>query len=59
MVNANKTNLIIQGQGYESTIISWNDTSSSTGGTAYSASVTVFAPGFVAYNITFEVPLDN
>ncbi|KAL2941543.1 putative pectinesterase 15 [Bienertia sinuspersici] len=53
-INENKINLMIQGQGYEKTIISWNDTANSTNGTVYSASVTIFAPGFVAYNITFE-----
>ncbi|XP_010683975.2 probable pectinesterase 15 isoform X1 [Beta vulgaris subsp. vulgaris] len=54
MINENKTNLIIEGQGYENTILSWNDTSNSTGGTIYSASVTIFAPGFIAYNISFQ-----
>ncbi|XP_056684541.1 probable pectinesterase 15 isoform X2 [Spinacia oleracea] len=54
MINANKTNLIFQGQGYQNTAIAWNDTSNSTGGTANSASVTIFAPGFIAYNISFQ-----
>lgn len=54
-VSANKTNLIIQGQGYLNTIIAWNDTANSTGGTAFSSSVAIFAPCFTAYNISFQV----
>ncbi|KAK9733393.1 hypothetical protein RND81_04G065200 [Saponaria officinalis] len=54
-IDANKTNVILQGQGYQTTTIAWNDTSNSTGGTAYSASVTIFSPGFIAYNISFQV----
>ncbi|KAM1221614.1 hypothetical protein ACFX13_009461 [Malus domestica] len=53
-VSANKTNLIIQGQGYLNTIIAWNDTANSTGGTAFSSSVAIFAPCFTAYNISFQ-----
>ncbi|KAH9602905.1 hypothetical protein KSS87_014001 [Heliosperma pusillum] len=53
-IDANKTNLILQGEGYETTTITWNDTSNSTGGTAYSASVTILSPGFIAYNISFQ-----
>lgn len=55
LVHANKTNLIFQGRGYHNTIIAWNDTANSTGGTAYSASVSVFAPNFTAYNLSFQV----
>lgn len=53
-VNKNKTNLIIQGQGYLNTAISWNDTASSTGGTSSSYTFAVFAPKFIAYNISFQ-----
>ncbi|XP_076928249.1 putative pectinesterase 14 [Bidens hawaiensis] len=53
-VNQNKTNLIIQGQGYLNTEIAWNDTANSTGGTIYSATVSVFAQNFIAYNISFK-----
>ncbi|KAK9195317.1 hypothetical protein WN943_003437 [Citrus x changshan-huyou] len=53
VVNANKTNLIFLGRGYLNTIIEWNDTANSTGGTAYSSSVAVFASNFTAYNISF------
>ncbi|CAB4287312.1 unnamed protein product [Prunus armeniaca] len=53
-VAANKTNLIFQGQGYLNTIIAWNDTANSTGGTARSSSVAIFAPYFTAYNISFQ-----
>ncbi|KAF9594156.1 hypothetical protein IFM89_028813 [Coptis chinensis] len=54
LVHANKLNLIFQGQGYLSTSIAWNDTANSTGGTAYSSSVSIYAPNFIAYNISFK-----
>ncbi|KAK2983741.1 hypothetical protein RJ640_024094 [Escallonia rubra] len=54
VVSANKTNLIIQGRGYHNTDISWNDTANSTGGTACSFTVAIFAPNFIAYNISFK-----
>lgn len=55
IVHASKTNLIFQGRGYLSTIIAWNDTANSTGGTPYSASTSIFALNFTAYNISFQV----
>ncbi|PIA54926.1 hypothetical protein AQUCO_00901081v1 [Aquilegia coerulea] len=54
VVQANKTNLIFEGQGYLNTYIAWNDTANSTGGTVYSFSVAIFAPNFIAYNISFQ-----
>ncbi|XP_022982962.1 probable pectinesterase 15 [Cucurbita maxima] len=54
VVEANKTNLIIQGQGYLNTTIEWNDTANSTGGTPYSSSVTIFPSNFIAFNISFK-----
>ncbi|KAE9590888.1 putative pectinesterase [Lupinus albus] len=54
VVQGNKTNLIIQGQGYLNTIIEWNDTANSTGGTAYSYSFGVYSSKFTAYNISFK-----
>ncbi|XP_004306176.1 PREDICTED: probable pectinesterase 15-like [Fragaria vesca subsp. vesca] len=53
-VNASKTNLIFQGQGYLNTAIAWNDSANSSGGTGRSASVSIFAPSFTAYNISFK-----
>ncbi|KAL0344688.1 UNVERIFIED_CONTAM: putative pectinesterase 15 [Sesamum radiatum] len=53
VVSSNKTNLIVQGQGYLNTVIAWNDTANSTGGTSYSSTFATFAPSFVAYNISF------
>ncbi|CAI9097903.1 OLC1v1034422C2 [Oldenlandia corymbosa var. corymbosa] len=54
-VSANKTNLIIQGQGRLNTYIAWNDTSdSSHGSTANSSTFTISAANFVAYNISFQ-----
>lgn len=55
VVSSNKTNLIIQGQGYLNTAISWNDTANSTGGTAYSSTIAIFSADFIAYNISFQV----
>ncbi|XP_022846240.1 probable pectinesterase 15 [Olea europaea var. sylvestris] len=54
VVSSNKTNLIIQGQGYLNTAISWNDTANSTGGTAYSSTIAIFSADFIAYNISFQ-----
>ncbi|KAI4300367.1 hypothetical protein L6164_033755 [Bauhinia variegata] len=53
-VQENKAKLILQGQGYLNTIIEWNDTANSTGGTSYSYSVGIFASNFTAYNISFK-----
>jgi pectin methylesterase-like acyl-CoA thioesterase len=55
IVPSTKTNVTLQGQGYTSTIIVWNDTASSAKGTQNSASVGVFADDFVAKNISFKV----
>ncbi|KAL7133505.1 hypothetical protein ABFS83_12G145300 [Erythranthe nasuta] len=52
-ISSNKTNLIVQGQGYLKTAIEWNDTANSTGGTSYSSTFAVSAPNFIAYNISF------
>ncbi|OMO84032.1 Pectinesterase, catalytic [Corchorus olitorius] len=54
VVHANKSNLILQGEGFLKTAIEWNDTANSTGGTVYSSSVSIFAPNFTAYNISFR-----
>lgn len=57
VVQANKTNLIVQGQGYLNTTIEWNNTANSTGYTSYSYSFVIFASKFTAYNISFKVIL--
>uniref|UniRef100_A0A2N9HI49 Pectinesterase n=1 Tax=Fagus sylvatica TaxID=28930 RepID=A0A2N9HI49_FAGSY len=54
VVHTNKTNLIVQGQGYLNTAILWNDTANSTGETVYSSSFAIFADNFTAYNISFK-----
>ncbi|CAI0407571.1 unnamed protein product [Linum tenue] len=54
VIYANKTNLVFEGQNYLNTAVEWNDTADSTGGTIYSASVTILAPNFTAYNISFK-----
>ncbi|KAH0451133.1 hypothetical protein IEQ34_018432 [Dendrobium chrysotoxum] len=48
-----KVNVTLQGQGMESTAIVWNDTANSSGGTFYSASLSVFGANFIAKNISF------
>ncbi|KAF8774945.1 hypothetical protein HU200_004990 [Digitaria exilis] len=52
-IPASKPNLTFQGQGFDLTAIAWNDTAKSANGTFYSASVSIFATGFVAKNISF------
>ncbi|KAK4345753.1 hypothetical protein RND71_035929 [Anisodus tanguticus] len=54
VINSNKTNLIIQGQGYLNTAIAWDDTANSTGGTANSFTVAIYVSNFIAYNISFQ-----
>ncbi|XP_042518826.1 probable pectinesterase 8 [Macadamia integrifolia] len=53
MVPKTKPNITFQGQGFQSTAISWNDTANSSHGTFYSGSVQVFASNFIAKNISF------
>ncbi|CAI9112141.1 OLC1v1012531C1 [Oldenlandia corymbosa var. corymbosa] len=48
-----KPNITFQGQGYTSTAIVWNDTANSSHGTFNSGSVQVFAPNFIAKNLSF------
>ncbi|KAK2651221.1 hypothetical protein Ddye_018710 [Dipteronia dyeriana] len=48
-----KPNITLQGQGYTSTAIAWNDTANSAHGTFYSGSVQVFSDNFIAKNISF------
>jgi len=45
----------MKGRGYQRTIIEWNDTAHSSGGTANSFSFGIFSANFVAYNISFKV----
>ncbi|XP_065856978.1 probable pectinesterase 15 isoform X1 [Euphorbia lathyris] len=59
VVHSNKSNLIIQGQGFLNTVIEWNDTANSTGATVYSASFAIFALNFTAYNISFKNTAPN
>lgn len=54
-VPASKPNITFQGQGFDLTAIAWNDTAKSANGTFYCASVSVFASGFIAKNISFIV----
>nr|QIR83178.1 pectin methylesterase 20 [Cunninghamia lanceolata] len=53
-VAESKARITFQGQGYLNTSIQWNDTANSSHGTFFSASVTVFAPNFIARNISFQ-----
>ncbi|KAI3826163.1 hypothetical protein L1987_00208 [Smallanthus sonchifolius] len=52
-----KSNLIIQGQGFVNTFIMWDDTAAKSNGTVYSYSVGVFAPKFIAQDISFKIDL--
>ncbi|CAF1814037.1 hypothetical protein Bca4012_029284 [Brassica carinata] len=52
-VHKKKTNVVLQGKGYQKTIIEWNDTALSSGGTFYSFSFAVYADNFVAHNVSF------
>lgn len=53
-VPAAKTFIILSGVSANNTIITWNDSATSTGGTFYSATVTVFASDFIARYITIQ-----
>ncbi|KAI3855522.1 hypothetical protein MKW92_043330 [Papaver armeniacum] len=48
-----KANVTFQGQGFESTAIVYNDNANTSHGTFYSGSVQVFAPNFIAKNLSF------
>ncbi|KAL5232272.1 hypothetical protein ABZP36_031048 [Zizania latifolia] len=52
-IPGSKPNITFQGQGFDLTAIAWSDTANSSHGTFYSASVSIFATGFVAKNISF------
>lgn len=53
-IPAEKPFIILSGLNASSTIITWNDNAQSTGGTFYSATVTVFASDFIARYITIQ-----
>ena len=55
MIPKTKPNITLQGQGYLSTAIVWNDTANSSHGTFFSGSVQVFSDNFIAKNISFMV----
>ncbi|KAF9602852.1 hypothetical protein IFM89_031798 [Coptis chinensis] len=54
IVDRTKSNVIFQGQGYQTTIIAWNDTALSAKGTTSSHTVGIFASNFTAYDISFK-----
>ncbi|KAJ4955100.1 hypothetical protein NE237_011883 [Protea cynaroides] len=49
-----KPNITFQGQGLQSTAISWDDIASKTNGTFFTGSVEVFSDNFIAKNISFK-----
>ncbi|KAF7836494.1 putative pectinesterase 8 [Senna tora] len=59
MVEKSKANITFHGEGYTKTIIVWNDTAKSANGTYFSGSVQVFAPNFIAHNISFKAPIPS
>lgn len=54
VVWANKTNVTFEGKSHLNTSIVWNSTANSSGGTVYSATASIFAFNFIAYNISFQ-----
>jgi pectin methylesterase-like acyl-CoA thioesterase len=54
-VDITKTFVSLIGTDRSATIITWNQTAGGSSGTIYSATMTVRAMCFCAYNITFEV----
>ncbi|EOA29188.1 hypothetical protein CARUB_v10025460mg [Capsella rubella] len=54
IVSEKKTNILMQGRGYQRTIIEWNDTAHSSGGNPNSYTFAIFAANFVASNISFK-----
>ncbi|MCO5590444.1 hypothetical protein L7F22_044414 [Adiantum nelumboides] len=52
-VNITKTCIKMQGEGFNTTRIAWNDTARSAHGTKWSASVAIEASNFIARNISF------
>ncbi|XP_037468456.1 probable pectinesterase 15 [Triticum dicoccoides] len=55
VVWGNKTGVTLHGRGNLNSTVAWNDTAGSSGGsTPSSATFTVLAAGFVAYNISFQ-----
>ncbi|KAF9604653.1 hypothetical protein IFM89_008984 [Coptis chinensis] len=53
IVDRTKSDVIFQGQGYQTTIIAWNDTALSAKGTS-NHTVGIFASNFTAYEISFK-----
>ncbi|KAF8101798.1 hypothetical protein N665_0201s0114 [Sinapis alba] len=54
LVPSNKMNIVMQGMGYLSTSIEWNNTAASSNGTFDSFSVGIFGDSFKAFNISFK-----
>lgn len=55
LVPSNKMNIVMQGMGYLTTSIEWNNTAASSNGTFSSFSVGIFGDSFKAFNISFKV----
>lgn len=54
-IPADKPFIVLSGSGANNTVITWNDSAKSSGGTFYSATVSVFASDFMARYITIQV----
>jgi Pectinesterase len=54
MIDASKSNVILQGRGNLETSIVWNATANSSGGTVNSATFSILSFNFIAYNISFQ-----
>lgn len=53
-IPADKPFIILSGSGANNTVITWNDSAKSSGGTYYSATVSVYASDFMARYITIQ-----
>eukprot|EP00253_Pinus_taeda_P007155 PITA_07155 len=53
-IPADKPFIVLSGSGANNTVITWNDSVESSGGTFYSATVSVFASDFMAKYITIQ-----
>jgi pectin methylesterase-like acyl-CoA thioesterase len=58
-ISEDKPFITLRGSGAKSTVITWNASGKSSGGTYYSGTVSVLASDFIAKDITIEVRYFN
>ena len=59
LLDRNKTNVVLQGESKEGTVLTYDDYAGKTGGTSMSYSVAIDADDFIAMNITFQNTVVN